>query len=100
MWSARRRERGREAAGDPGVVDDQGGVRADGGAIGELADPGEEPRREVGAVDPGGGGLAEGLVRGAAGNVVGQRIAIGYGDADEDPAAEPETEMGPHAVGR
>ena len=41
----------REATGDGGVVDDEGRVRPDGGSLGQLGDPGEEPGGKGGPGD-------------------------------------------------
>ncbi len=77
---------------DSGVVDDQRGVRAHGGAVGQGRDPGQQPWRQRGSADALGVGFADGLVDDVPDLLVGERDVRGRRDADQDAATEPHRE--------
>ena len=83
----------RQLARDAGVVLDQRRVRPDRRAVGQLRDPGEQPRRQRRAVDAGRLGLARSRARPPRGRPLRQRGLRRHRHADEDPAAEPEAQV-------
>jgi hypothetical protein len=60
--SLRPGERDRQQPGHPGVVDDEGRVRPDRGAVREHGDPGQQPGCQRRARDAGVGSLREGAL--------------------------------------
>ena len=89
-----------DPARDEGVVDDEGGVRAQGRPVGDGGDPGQEPRRQRRAADAGRVGLAGGLLRDAPGDLVGQGGVGGDRHAEDDRAPQPEGQVSPGELGR
>ncbi len=77
---------------DPGVVDDQGGVRAHGRAVGQGGDAGQQPGRERRSADALGVRFVDGLVDDGSHLLLRERDVRWHRDADQDAAAEPHGE--------